>query len=201
MTYTTVILISWTAFILVWVASAFSVKRDVKGGGVFGLTQRFWLARLVIAALVIFALVRLATGTAHYTRTLPILFEFRELFTLPPFLGWTAAILTALGIAFAIWARIHLGSNWSAAPAMKKDHVLVISGPYRWVRHPIYTGVMLAALGSALMGTFFGISVFAVASILFVSRIYREEAIMLELFPNEYPLYQARTKRLIPFVW
>jgi protein-S-isoprenylcysteine O-methyltransferase Ste14 len=77
----------------------------------------------------------------------------------------------------------------------------VTTGPYAYVRHPIYTGILLAALGTALTGTVFGIGVVVFASIVFLSRIGKEEKIMLELFPNEYPAYQARTKRLVPFVW
>jgi protein-S-isoprenylcysteine O-methyltransferase Ste14 len=84
---------------------------------------------------------------------------------------------------------------------MKQEHELVTNGPYEYVRHPIYTGMLLAAFGSALTGSAFAIGVFVEASILFLSRIPREEKIMLELFPNAYPRYQDETKRLIPFVW
>jgi protein-S-isoprenylcysteine O-methyltransferase Ste14 len=119
----------------------------------------------------------------------------------PPALGWVAAALTLLGTLIAVWARIHLGRNWSAAPAVKEKHELVVGGPYRFVRHPIYTGVLLAMLGVALTGSFFTIGILAVASVMVFRRIGKEEAIMLELFPGDYPAYQARTKRLIPFVW
>ena len=84
---------------------------------------------------------------------------------------------------------------------MKEHHELVTTGPYAYVRHPIYSGILLTALGTALAGTGFGIGVFVFGSIIFLSRIGTEEKIMLGLFPNEYPTYQARTKRLVPFVW
>jgi protein-S-isoprenylcysteine O-methyltransferase Ste14 len=84
---------------------------------------------------------------------------------------------------------------------MKQEHELVTNGPYEYVRHPIYTGMLLAAFGSALTGSGFAIGVFVLASVLFLSRMPREEQIMLGLFPNAYPHYQAETKRLIPFVW
>ena len=109
--------------------------------------------------------------------------------------------MTALGIGLAIWARVFIGRNWSPRPAMKENHELVTTGPYAYVRHPIYTGILLAALGTALTGTVFAIGVVVLTSIVFRSRIGKEEKIMLELFPNEYPVYQARTKRLVPFVW
>ena len=112
-----------------------------------------------------------------------------------------AAAICVLGVLFAIWARLHLGRNWSPAPAIKDRHDLVTSGPYRWVRHPIYSGVIAAAFGASLTGTFFGMAVFVVASLVFFSRIGREERIMLDLFPDTYPAYRMRTKKLIPFVW
>ncbi|HEX6808031.1 MAG TPA: isoprenylcysteine carboxylmethyltransferase family protein, partial [Gemmatimonadaceae bacterium] len=86
-------------------------------------------------------------------------------------------------------------------PAMKEGHELVTSGPYAFVRHPIYSGIILAALGTALTGTVFGAIVFVAATAVLISRVGREEQIMLELFPGVYPSYQSRTKRLIPFLW
>jgi protein-S-isoprenylcysteine O-methyltransferase Ste14 len=84
---------------------------------------------------------------------------------------------------------------------MKENHELVTSGPYALVRHPIYAGVMLALFGSALIGSMFSIGMFIVLSTVFALRLDAEERIMLELFPNAYPAYQKRTKRLVPFVW
>ncbi|MBU6142132.1 isoprenylcysteine carboxylmethyltransferase family protein [Patescibacteria group bacterium] len=116
-------------------------------------------------------------------------------------LGWIAACLTMLGVLFAIWARIHLGRNWSSVPTAKEGHELITSGPYRFVRHPIYTGILFAAFGAALTGSLFGIGIFILVCAIFLRRISKEEHIMLGLFPNTYPGYQTRTKRLIPFVW
>ena len=84
---------------------------------------------------------------------------------------------------------------------MKEHHELVTTGPYAYVRHPIYTGIMLATLGTALVGTIFGIVMFIVICVIFALRIGKEEKLMLELFPRQYPEYQKRTKRLVPFVW
>ncbi len=77
---------------------------------------------------------------------------------------------------------------------------MITSGPYVYVRHPIYTGVLLALLGSALTGSILGIMLLIIG-VVFCLRIGKEERIMLGLFPNDYPAYQKRTKRLIPFVW
>jgi protein-S-isoprenylcysteine O-methyltransferase Ste14 len=195
-TYDTVILVSWAAFLLVWGVSAFFVKRDVRGGGYAALWQRYWVMRLAAAAIIIFAAVRLgragSSGAGLFAH---------PLFTPPLALGWIGAALTAIGIGVAIWARVNLGRNWSSRPAVKEQHELVTTGPYAYVRHPIYSGIMLAALGTALTSSIFGIGMFIVISITFALRLNKEEQIMLELFPEQYPAYQKRTKRLVPFVW
>ncbi len=198
-TYETIIILSWAAFILVWVVSAFNVKRDIRGG-YSSIWKHYWLFRLIAAAILVFVALRIATGTAHYTSSNPI-FVAQRILTPPAFLDWLGAALNLFGIAFAIWARYHLGRNWSPRPAVKEHHELVVSGPYRFVRHPIYTGLIFAAFGTALTGTIFGLIVFVIASVVFIARIRKEEDIMLELFPETYPAYQARTKKLIPFVW
>jgi len=197
-TYERVILWSWAAFLLVWVLSAFGVKRDIRGAGFSSVWSGLWPIRLAVMVLVVFFALRLARRAGSASG----FFSNRaSLFAPPPALGWMAAALTAIGISLAIWARVFLGRNWSPRPAVKEHHELVTTGPYAYVRHPIYTGILLAALGTALTGTLFGIGVFVFTSIVFRSRIGREEKIMLELFPNEYPAYQTRTKRLVPFVW
>jgi protein-S-isoprenylcysteine O-methyltransferase Ste14 len=197
-TYDAIILWSWAAFLLVWVLSAFGVKRDIRGTGRSSVWSSFWAMRVAVTVLVVFFALRLARRAG----STPGFFSNRAaLFAPPPVLGWMAAALTAVGIGVAIWARVFLGRNWSPRPAMKEHHELVTTGPYAYVRHPIYTGMLLAAFGTALTGAIFGIVVFIFASMIFLSRIEKEEKIMLELFPNEYPIYQARTRRLVPFVW
>ena len=194
--YDSIILLSWAAFLLVWGVTALFVKRDVRGGGYAAAWQRFWVLRLAVAVLIVVLALRLA-GRAGSSGAV----FFRGIFTPPPALGWAAAAFTAIGIGFAVWARVYLGRNWSPRPAVKEHHELVTTGPYAYVRHPIYTGIMLATLGTALVGTIFGIVMFIVICITFALRIGKEEKLMLELFPRHYPEYQKRTKRLVPFVW
>jgi protein-S-isoprenylcysteine O-methyltransferase len=198
-TYAYIILFSWLTFFLIWTVGSFSVKRDIRGGRASSLFARSWPLRTGLIILGIFAAARILTDTARYTNR--SLFSTNNFFAPSALQGWIAALLTVLGIAFAIWARIHLGKNWSSSPAVKEGHELVTSGPYRYVRHPIYTGLLVAAFGTALTGTYFGLDVFFVYLILIFSRLNKEEKIMLELFPGQYPAYQTRTKRLIPFVW
>lgn len=196
--YGKIVIACWVAFLLVWTVLAFNVKRDIQNGQ-RGARREYWILRLVVAWLLVFFALRVATGTAHYT-------NLRWIFSLSIFpkeqiLGWISAIFAVVGICVAIWARVYLGRNWSSRPAVKEGHELVTTGPYAYVRHPIYTGVILMALGTALSGATFGIWAFVIASFVFVSRIEKEEKIMRELFPGEYPEYQKRTKRLIPLVW
>jgi len=194
--YDSIILFSWAAFLLVWGVTALFVKRDVRGGGYAAAWQRYWVLRLAAAVLIVILAARLTRRAGSSGAVF-----FRGIFMPPPALGWAAAAFTAIGIGFAIWARVYLGRNWSPRPAVKEHHELVTTGPYAYVRHPIYTGIMLAMLGSALIGTIFGIVMLIVISINFALRIGKEEKLMLELFPSQYPEYQKRTKRLVPFVW
>ena len=196
--YSTIILLSWVAFIVVWAVSAFNVKQGIRGGFA-SMWRKYWLLRIVSAIILIFVAVRVATGTAHFAN--PGRFFFYGIFTPSLTLGWISAALTVIGVSFAIWARIYLGRNWSPRPAVKEHHELVTTGPYRYVRHPIYTGIILMAVSFAFTGSIIGIVAFFMAGIVFVLRIEKEEKIMLELFPNEYPAYQTKTKKLIPFIW
>ena len=190
--YDSIIFLSWAAFLLVWGVTALFVKRDVRGGGYAAAWLRFWVLRLAVAVPIVLLARRAGSSGAVF---------FRGIFTPPPTVGWAAAAFTAIGIGFAVWARVYLGRNWSPRPAVKEHHELVTTGPYAFVRHPIYTGIMLATLGTALLGTIFGIVMFIVISIIFALRIGKEEKLMLELFPRQYPEYQKHTKRLVPFVW
>ena len=195
-TYETIIFVSWAAFLLVWGISAFFVTQDVRGGG-WRRFWVFWVLRLAAATIIIVAAVRLGRRAGSPAAV----FFSHPLFTQTLILGWAGALLTVIGIGFAIWARVNIGRNWSSRPAMKEHHELVTTGPYAYVRHPIYTGILLAALGTAIMSSIFGIGMLIFISIFFAFRINKEEKIMLELFPNRYPEYQKHTKRLLPFVW
>jgi protein-S-isoprenylcysteine O-methyltransferase Ste14 len=115
--------------------------------------------------------------------------------------GYGGFALTVLGAAFAIWARLQLGRNWSAAVTVKQDHALVQRGPYRLVRHPIYAGGLAAMLGTALIfgeaGCFVGVAL-SFAGFWWKTRI--EEEFMTRQFGADYSQYQRSVKRLIPFV-
>ena len=108
--------------------------------------------------------------------------------------------LIAAGLAFAVWARVHLGRNWSGTVTVKKGHELIRSGPYRWVRHPIYTGILAAVLGTAIAsGTVHGAIGFLIIAVALLRKLRIEEAFMRETFPGEYERYAAAVPALVPF--
>ena len=111
-----------------------------------------------------------------------------------------AAVMLA-GLSLTWWARIYLGPLWSSVITRKRDHQIIDTGPYAFVRHPIYCGMILALLGFALSGLLSGALVFIPVTVIFLRRVVREERIMMQLFPNQYPAYRRRTRRLIPLVW
>lgn len=109
--------------------------------------------------------------------------------------------LTVLGCLFAIWARLALGSNWSGAPGVKQDHVLVQKGPYSITRHPIYTGMLTAVLGTAIaVGQYRAILGFVMVIFSILLKIVQEEKLMSESFPQDYPAYRSRVRALVPWV-
>lgn len=114
---------------------------------------------------------------------------------------WLGALLTLAGLLFAVWARIHLGTNWSASIQVKQDHQLITSGPYRFVRHPIYSGLLMAFVGSALARADWRA---VVAVVIALSAIWRklsiEEQRMREQFGRAYDEYATRVPALLPFV-
>jgi protein-S-isoprenylcysteine O-methyltransferase len=110
--------------------------------------------------------------------------------------------LTVLGLALAVWARWRIGRNWSSLIEMKEGHELMQTGPYRIVRHPIYSGFMLATLGTAIMiGALAGFIAVGLIVAAWGYKARMEEAVLLEQFGQDYQNYRAKVKGLIPFVW
>jgi protein-S-isoprenylcysteine O-methyltransferase Ste14 len=110
-------------------------------------------------------------------------------------------LLVAAGLGLTAWARWCLGRNWSGIITLKQDHALVRTGPYRVIRHPIYTGLLLALIGTAsAIGKWRGVLAVACALIGFLWKIRVEEERMRQTFP-EYEQYRKRTAALIPLVY
>lgn len=177
-------LLIWVTFIIYWAVSAIGVKKNIQGSS--------WGRSFVIRILLIIIILQFLQATS-FAQFLDIQFSYG--------LQVVGVIILAAGVAFAIWARRHLGRDWSGTPSMKEGHELVTSGPYRFVRHPIYTGITVAFIGSALVNGFAWIIIFVIFTALLLFRIPKEEGYMMQLFPDRYPEYKRRTKALIPFVW
>lgn len=174
----------WGAFALVWLIAAGFTKPTLRATSVATRVAS------MVTLLVGFYLV-IGDGPRAWlsTRWLPA--------TLP--MELLGVGLTILGCSFAIWARLTLGKNWSGRPTVKAEHELVMSGPYALARHPIYTGILLATLGTSLADSqwqrMVGVVLVALALLM---KIRQEERLMIRAFPKSYPPYQRRVKALIP---
>ncbi|HVI46348.1 MAG TPA: isoprenylcysteine carboxylmethyltransferase family protein [Chitinophaga sp.] len=114
----------------------------------------------------------------------------------------TGALLCIVGVGTCIWSRALLGSNWSGGVTAKKDHELVVKGPYRLVRHPIYTGFICALAGTCLVtGGLGAIVITSVYTLGLCMKINQEEVLLSDIFPGSYAAYQQHTRKLIPFIW
>jgi protein-S-isoprenylcysteine O-methyltransferase Ste14 len=177
----------WLVFVAIWVIAAVSTKRTVYRE-TRARRMRYWVL-LVIAYLLLL-----------YGRRLPYPLNLRIVPHISP-MAWAAAVLCVVGLAFALWARLTLGRNWSGVVTLKEGHELVERGPYRFVRHPIYTGILMMFFATALaQGHMSG---FAATLLMFASfwiKLRDEERLMLRQFPERYAAYQRRAKRIIPFL-
>lgn len=110
-------------------------------------------------------------------------------------------VVTGLGLAFAIWARVRLGENWSGRVELKEGHRVIRTGPYGWVRHPIYAGIVMAIAGSALVaGEATALLAPVVMLAAYLRKIRMEEAVLLRAFGAEYEAYRRDVRALVPFV-
>ena len=117
---------------------------------------------------------------------------------------WTVVmgIVTCVyGLSVTIWARRTLAGNWSSDVTFKQGHELIRTGPYRFVRHPIYTGLLIMSLGTAIeIGRLHCWLSIVLTSLGFWIKLTQEERLLLRHFPDEYPAYQQQVKALVPFV-
>ena len=177
----------WAVFCIVWLIGALMRKRSVYQEG--RLDRLRYVIPLVLGWLFLFDSYRL--GSPLNFRVIP-----RH-----DLVAVLAAILSVTGLIICVWARLTLGRNWSGTITVKEDHELITRGPYRFVRHPIYTGILTMCFAALLViGNFSG---FIGITLIFLGiwvKLRDEEAVMLQQFPAEYPAYCERVKRLIPFV-
>lgn len=170
----------WGAFWLYWLVAAFSMKRG----------KVPWSRRLRIRALIVFIVVALSRFGV---------FRSNGISTAP----WRSALglgLLALGLGFAIWARMHIGRNWGTPMTQKDEPELVRSGPYHLVRHPIYSGILVAGVGTAVALSWLWLIGVGLTGIYFIYSATIEERYLTERFPDTYPVYKHSTKMLVPFI-
>ena len=117
---------------------------------------------------------------------------------------WRAGLglaLFCLGLGFAIWARVHIGRNWGTPMTQKDEAELVTSGPYHLVRHPIYSGILVAGVGTAVTLSWLWLTAVALAGVYFVYSATVEEHYLTGQFPDTYPVYKRSTKMLVPLIF
>jgi protein-S-isoprenylcysteine O-methyltransferase Ste14 len=114
---------------------------------------------------------------------------------------WAGFAITLAGLLFSVWARVHLGRNWSRSVTIKQDHELIVTGPYGLVRHPIYSGLFLAFLGTVLViAELRAVLGFALIVIPLCIKLRLEEKWMHAQFGTAYQAYSQRVAALVPFV-
>ncbi|HTZ63831.1 MAG TPA: isoprenylcysteine carboxylmethyltransferase family protein [Solirubrobacteraceae bacterium] len=177
-TLTIAITVIWVVFWIYWLISAAGAKRSSS-------RRRTRPPGLFIAILVLLVL--------HA-------FKLGSLAVDDPAVQIVGAILFLAGLGLAVWARIYLGRNWGMPMTQKHEPELVTSGPYRYVRHPIYSGFLLATLGTALATSLYWLLGVVILGVYFIHSAMVEEKLMTASFPAAYPGYKTRTKMLIPFV-
>jgi protein-S-isoprenylcysteine O-methyltransferase Ste14 len=118
-----------------------------------------------------------------------------------PWLQGVGLAVFVLGLAVAIWARVYLGRNWGMPMTEKVDPDLVTTGPYSRIRHPIYSGIILAMIGTTIAVSLYWLVAVVLLGVYFVFSAFMEERFMVARFPDSYPQYKRSTKMLIPFIF
>jgi protein-S-isoprenylcysteine O-methyltransferase Ste14 len=177
----------WFLWVASWFAAAFWTGRTQKRASLKdNLIQR---AVVLLGVVLLFGL--------YSPRPLAL----HSLWTLSDAWGWAMAALVFAGLAFCWWARIHLGRLWSSNVGRKEDHYVVQSGPYAWVRHPIYSGIMLASFATAAqMGTMAALAGAAIMALGWYVKARMEERFLRAELGPAYAAYAERVAMLIPFV-
>jgi protein-S-isoprenylcysteine O-methyltransferase Ste14 len=191
------IYIPWDIWIVSWVAAAIWANRTLKrpGGG-------RELPYFILEIGGFFMLLSIVSLPSSPLSANPVLaFLATRYWTLPTGAAWTMVAVASAGFLFCWWARIHLGKLWSGRVTRKEGHHIVDTGPYALVRHPIYTGVLTAAIATAAVKgsthALIGVGMLLVAY-QFKARL-EERFLSEELGTDSYAAYRRRVPMLIPF--
>jgi len=178
----------WLLFLVYWAVSAIGAKRSLD-------TSAWWKQSLLRGGIVVLTLAAIHFAGAGHALRAAQAYQARSVL-----LGAIGALLVLLGVGLAIFARVYLGRNWGMPMSRKAEPELVTRGPYAFVRHPIYTGIILAMLGSAIGESIIWALPLVLFAPYFIYSARREEELMREQFPAQYPDYMRRTKMIVPFV-
>ena len=184
-----VIGVLWVAWVITWLAAAAWSARPVVRQS---RTDRWRHSLFVLAgAAMLFSHARGPIDRLH-----------APLVRLPQSVGWTAVMTVALGFAWTWWARIHLGKLWSGDVTLKPSHRIVRTGPYGFTRHPIYTGLLLALVGTAIadfsIGGFIGAGLVVMGLVI---KIGQEERLLISHFGTAYEDFRREVPALVPGIW
>jgi protein-S-isoprenylcysteine O-methyltransferase Ste14 len=178
----------WLLFIAYWAVAGAKAKPSVSP------SKRRWRWEIGLRLVVILLIVALLQSRSLRQ----LIAETQRSVSHSRVLGWTGVALCLLGFGLAISARRHLGRNWGLPMSRKEQAALVTNGPYALIRHPIYAGLILAMLGSAIGVHVFWALLLTLVGPYFIYSARREEAVMLQLFPEQYAVYKARTGMFVP---
>jgi len=177
----------WGVFVVVWLLAAIFTKRTVYHES--GARRLRYMIPIVLGWFLVFRGYRL--GPPFNVHIIP---ETDAILV-------AAAVLCLCGLGCCLWARAVLGRNWSGTVTLKEDHELIVRGPYRLVRHPIYTGLLAMLIATAIeQGHIAGMIGLILTFASFWIKLSNEEEVMRKQFPDQYVAYQERVKRIIPFI-
>jgi protein-S-isoprenylcysteine O-methyltransferase Ste14 len=180
-----IISLLWAIFGLYWLVSAFGRKRAAK--------REPWAERLVHVLLMFGGFALIYSPDPRFG---PL---NRRFVTLSPPIAVAGVVLTAVGVGFAIWARAHLGKYWSGNVTIREDHRLIRKGPYKYIRHPIYTGILLALIGTALVVGEWRAAMGVIVILLgFVNKARKEESFLRAQFGAEFEEHRRATGFFLP---
>jgi protein-S-isoprenylcysteine O-methyltransferase Ste14 len=176
---------AWSLFWVYWLVAAFGRKKTKR--------HESRLSRLSYTLPLIVAFALLAWPSTHLEW---LSYRFVPLSAAT---DWIGAAVTVAGLWLAVWARRNLGGNWSGTVTLKEGHELIRSGPYRRIRHPIYTGILLGLLGTAIgIGRMKGLVAFAILWVCFAVKARREEDFLAEEFGGQFEAHRERTGMFLP---
>ena len=178
----------WLVLLAVWLVGAFTVKNTVVKQS--SKARVWYLFILGLGAYLIF------------NKRIDAPWLNLVLFHVDISVAFAGFIVACMGVVFAVWARMTLGTNWSGAVTIKQDHTLIQAGPYRIVRHPIYTGLLIALAGSAMQyGYLRSLVGVLLAGFGFWLKSLFEEQYMTQRFGDRYLIYRQRVRALVPFIF